>query len=90
MKLILTIFFKIMIWIADTHAVLGGFLCFLTAVAAVTACYMELLIVVIPLTFILFVYVLMIIIYCTMNHMDREYLKWGVMGLSKADYEGGK
>jgi hypothetical protein len=71
----LTVFFKIMVWVADTHAVLGGFLCFLTAVVGVTACYMESLIVAIPLTFILGIYVLMIIIYSTMSRVDRDYLK---------------
>jgi hypothetical protein len=67
-----------MIWIADSHAVLGGFLCFLTAVVAVTACYMESLIVAIPLTLILGIYVLMILIYGSMSCRERQSLKWSI------------
>lgn len=52
-----------MVWVADTHGDLGGLLCFLTAVVGVTACYMELLIVAIPVTSILIIYFLMIISY---------------------------
>ena len=76
----LTIFFKIMIWVSDTHAALGGLLCFLTAVVAVTACYMKSLVVAIPLTFILFIYVLMILIYGLMSCRERQLLKWSIEG----------
>ena len=74
----LTLFFRTMFWVSDTHAVLGGFLCFFTAVGALVALYLESLLIAIPLTAVLFVYVLMIMIYCDMSCWERQSLKWSV------------